>query len=162
MQDLGTVKAFSKSDVLDAVARAKAAQAKWKTSSFDQRRHLLHVISRCITENMVCIKKIQHKKKGTCSTSFPAASRKYGMHNTLTISCVSIHTFYGIHNMYRYISCRYYAYLYILCGAYIICIDIHNTLYISCTSVYVCIHIICVGTHPLDIMYISTFYVGHT
>ena len=64
MQDLGTVKAFSKTDVLDAVARAKAAQAKWKTSSYAQRRHLLQVISRCITENMDAVTRVACRDSG--------------------------------------------------------------------------------------------------
>eukprot|EP00802_Teleaulax_amphioxeia_P007478 Tamp_07484.p1 GENE.Tamp_07484~~Tamp_07484.p1 ORF type:complete len:654 (-),score=134.46 Tamp_07484:393-2354(-) len=64
MQDLGAVKAFSKEDVLAAVARAKAAQAKWKTSSFAQRRHLLHVISRCITENMETVTRVACRDSG--------------------------------------------------------------------------------------------------
>ena len=118
MQDLGTVKAFSKSDVLDAVARAKAAQAKWKTSSFDQRRHLLHVISRCITENMVCIKKNQHKKKALAQRHFP-------LHHGNMV-CIILYLFR--------------VNLYILFMVYIICLDIYH----------------------VDIMHISTFYVGHT
>jgi hypothetical protein len=49
MQDLGTVKAYTPAEVHDAMARARAAQASWKLSTFAQRRHFLNVLSRCIT-----------------------------------------------------------------------------------------------------------------
>ena len=140
MQDLGTVKAYSKTDVLDAVARAKAAQAKWKTSSFvafcricsrtltlqkrkkmkkqiyilqakwktstfDQRRHLLHVISRCITENMVCI--LLYLYRGDlyilCMVLlYIVCIIRPDVHDTPSISLISLHNMSRIHNMYRY------------------------------------------------------------
>lgn len=64
MQDLGLVKAFTPAEVNAAMARGKAAQAKWQVSTFEQRRHLMHVISRCITENMEAIVRVACRDSG--------------------------------------------------------------------------------------------------
>lgn len=64
MQDLGNVKAYTPAEVHDAMARARAAQAKWKLSTFTQRRHFLNVLSRCITENMDAIVRVACRDSG--------------------------------------------------------------------------------------------------
>ena len=64
MQDLGTVKAFTPAEVHAAIKRGKAAQAAWRHSTFAQRRHLMHVLSRCITENMDAIVRVACRDSG--------------------------------------------------------------------------------------------------
>jgi acyl-CoA reductase-like NAD-dependent aldehyde dehydrogenase len=64
MQDLGVVDVFTAADVHSAVGRARLAQETWKKSSFAQRRHLLNVISRCITENMDAIVRVACRDSG--------------------------------------------------------------------------------------------------
>jgi len=50
--------------ICDMILPARTLQAKWKTSSFAQRRHLLHVISRCITENMETVTRVACRDSG--------------------------------------------------------------------------------------------------
>jgi acyl-CoA reductase-like NAD-dependent aldehyde dehydrogenase len=64
MDDLGTIKAFTADEVKSAIERARAAQQTWKNSSFAQRRFLLRVIQRCITDNMQTIVRVACRDSG--------------------------------------------------------------------------------------------------
>eukprot|EP00965_Chrysotila_dentata_P139647 4617072-Pleurochrysis_carterae.AAC.4 len=57
---LGVMNAASPEDVVKAVAKARAAQQEWKTSTFAQRRHLMRIISRCAASRLESSWRVLH------------------------------------------------------------------------------------------------------
>jgi len=61
---LGDMPAMSKSEVNAVLAKARVAQKQWMKSSFAQRRHLLHILQRCIVENTDAITTVACRESG--------------------------------------------------------------------------------------------------
>lgn len=61
---LGEMPAKSEADVKQMVARGRAAQATWKTSSFAQRRYFLQILQRFVLENMETICTVACRESG--------------------------------------------------------------------------------------------------
>ena len=58
LADLGSVPATAPADVVAAVARCRAAQATWATSTFAQRRTLMKIMLRFVVENQATIARV--------------------------------------------------------------------------------------------------------
>ncbi|PNW88530.1 hypothetical protein CHLRE_01g033350v5 [Chlamydomonas reinhardtii] len=64
MQLLGHLPAMSASEVRSRIARCKAAQKEWRTSSFAQRRKLLRILLKFIIENVETICRVSARDSG--------------------------------------------------------------------------------------------------
>ena len=68
LADLGAVPATAPADVVAAVARCRAAQATWATSTFAQRRTLMKIMLRFVVENQATIAKVAVRDSGKTLT----------------------------------------------------------------------------------------------
>mmetsp|Transcript_35117 Transcript_35117/g.108797 ORF Transcript_35117/g.108797 Transcript_35117/m.108797 type:complete len:598 (-) Transcript_35117:64-1857(-) len=68
LADLGTVPTTSPADVVKAVARCRAAQEQWATSSFAQRRKLMRVMLRFVVDNQATIARVAVRDSGKTLT----------------------------------------------------------------------------------------------
>ena len=67
-RSLGFAPALSDAEVVECVARAKAAQKVWAKSSFAQRRRLMRILSRCTLEHATDICRISSRDSGKTTT----------------------------------------------------------------------------------------------
>lgn len=65
---LGSVPAATAEDVKAAVAKARKAQLTWARSSFEKRRHLMRILSRCALEHAEDICRISARDSGKTTT----------------------------------------------------------------------------------------------
>ncbi|KAJ1456727.1 putative aldehyde dehydrogenase [Pelagophyceae sp. CCMP2097] len=68
LDSLGTVPATKPQGVVDAVGRARTAQAKWASSTFAQRRQLMNIMLRYIVENQESIARVAVRDSGKTLT----------------------------------------------------------------------------------------------
>lgn len=64
MRSLGTMKAMTRQEVQQRIARAREAQQQWAGSSFAQRRKLLRVLQRFIVANQATICRVAARDSG--------------------------------------------------------------------------------------------------
>uniref|UniRef100_A0A7S4NUP9 Aldehyde dehydrogenase n=1 Tax=Guillardia theta TaxID=55529 RepID=A0A7S4NUP9_GUITH len=64
MDDLGVVEAFTPARVHEAIQAAREAQGAWRKSTWEERRHLMRTMLRCLTDNMDAIVRVACRDSG--------------------------------------------------------------------------------------------------